>query len=231
MGIRKTAGKWGIPHIPAGPAPAATPEVLLPYGERVRTKDPIEDPAVHFFLDDARFEAVWGHPKKCLTGLRKVGTALTPDFSLYTDAPLAVQLYNVYRNRWCGAFWASHGIRVIPTVSWSTEDSFEFCFDGIEAGSVVAISTVGVSSRKKGRERSERASEMFAAGYTEMVTRLEPAGILVYGETHPEKILRGTSAKHSAKQPAKQPPRQRVRRYPSRWENIRQAKRESQNLR
>ncbi len=37
-----------------------------------------------------------------------------------------------------------HGVTVIPTVSWSTPDSYPFAFAGIATGSVVAVSTVGV---------------------------------------------------------------------------------------
>lgn len=39
-----------------------------------------------------------------------------------------------YNNR---EFWRKG---YYPTVSWGDENSFEFCFDGIEEGSVVAVS-------------------------------------------------------------------------------------------
>lgn len=53
----------------------------------------------------------------------------------------ALQLYNTFRNRWCGAYLASKDIQVIPTVNWGDENTFEFCFDGIPKGSIVAVST------------------------------------------------------------------------------------------
>jgi hypothetical protein len=53
---------------------------------------------VHFFLDDARFEGVWHRPHAALPGLARFGAALTPDFSLYAGWPLALQLWNTYRN-------------------------------------------------------------------------------------------------------------------------------------
>ena len=57
---------------------------------------------------------------------------------MYLEMAPVMQLYNVFRNRWCGAYWASKGLRVIPTVNWGDESSFDFCFEGIEKGSVVS---------------------------------------------------------------------------------------------
>lgn len=51
---------------------------------------------------------------------------LTPDYSLYADMPRAVQLYNVFRNRWRGAYWQAQGLTVIPTISWSVPKNDEF---------------------------------------------------------------------------------------------------------
>ena len=36
---------------------------------------------------------------------------------------------------------ANKGIWVIPTISWGLENTFDFCFNGIEKGSTVAVST------------------------------------------------------------------------------------------
>ena len=60
---------------------------------------------------------------------------------MYLEMPYALQIYNTFRNRWCGAYLSDKGIKVIPTVSWSDEKSIEFCFKGIEKGSIVAVST------------------------------------------------------------------------------------------
>lgn len=79
------------------------------------------------------------------------GSALTGFQYVYREAPLPyemhplMQLYNTFRNRWCGAYFASEGMRVIPTVSWGDERSFAFCFEGIPKGSTVAVSTYMVS--------------------------------------------------------------------------------------
>lgn len=129
---------------------------------------------IHFYLDDYQFERVWNQPEKYLDLLRRFNFAFTPDFSLYTDMPRPLQIYNTYRNRLLGAWWQLKGINVIPTISWSDELSFDFVFAGIEKGGVVTVSTVGVS-------RNKEAKGKWVAGITEMIKWIKPSVILVYG--------------------------------------------------
>ena len=188
---------------------AKAPEYLVEYGRRYETEKPVEGGCVHFFLDDERFEVAWSDPSKALSKIERVGTALTPDFSLYVGMPLALQLAQVYRNRWCGAYWQSQGISAIPTVGWSDERSYPFCFLGVEPGSTVAVSTVGLG---RGEDRAAgRARELFRSGYEEMVRRIEPELVLLYGDS-PRQLLVGLS-EFAAAVP--------TREYPSRWRSIR----------
>ena len=69
--------------------------------------------------------------KEELQKLSEFYCVLSPDFSLFTNMPRALQIESVFKNRWCGAFWQSKGLKVIPTVSWSDEKSFDFCFEGM----------------------------------------------------------------------------------------------------
>lgn len=126
--------------------------------------------AIHFFVDDYRFEPLWSSPSRYLN--RFTGkTVCSPDFSVYTDDPRPLQQWNVYRSRWLGAYLQDNGCTVIPTVTWSDRESFEFCFDGIEPGSVVAISTVGCRNVK----------HLFSAGVDAMIKTISPHAILCYG--------------------------------------------------
>ena len=128
------------------------------------------DRIVHFFLYDYKFERVWKNPDTDLEKLKRYKAILTPDFSMYTEMAPVMQLYNTFRNRWCGAYYASKGIRVIPSVSWGNENTFEFCFDGIEKGSTVAVSTYMVSGHGNHKDQKE----FFLKGYNEMISRFEP---------------------------------------------------------
>lgn len=101
---------------------------------------------------------------------------------MYIEMNKTLQLYNTFRNRWCGAYLASKDIKVIPTVNWGDENTFEFCFDGIPKGSIVAVSTYMV------REHNNHADQkdFFMKGYEEMFRRIEPSKIICYSEPFPE---------------------------------------------
>lgn len=133
---------------------------------------------VHFFLYDYNFEKVWLNPNQYIEFLKPYKGVLSPDFSMYTEMPLAMQLYNTFRNRWCGAYFAQQGLRVVPTVSWSNPDSFDFCFAGIEKGSVVAVSTY--MFHEHGNHSDQK--ELFLNGYKELLHRIEPEYIICYSE-------------------------------------------------
>lgn len=166
---------YGIPDL----LPETTiPKDLIMYGTEVRRSyAQTRGKTVHFFLDDYKFEPLWNKPKKTLQPIINIGSALTPDYSLYIDYPLALQIFNVYRNRWLGRFWQEHDIKVIPTVAWSDERSFDFCFEGIPKHNPVAIGTVGINNKES------RLS--FTKGFEEMLRRIEPSDLIVYGETEP----------------------------------------------
>jgi len=135
--------------------------------------------AVHFFVDDSKPEVLYNNPTRHIRKLAQYKYVLTPDFSLLTDMPLWKQIYNVGRSRWCGRLWQEVGVPIIPTVCWSTSDSYPFAFLGLEKGTTVAISTLSVRSGKVERE-------LFLKGYREMITRLEPNVIYCYGRRFPE---------------------------------------------
>lgn len=130
---------------------------------------------VHFFVDDYQFLRLWTNPDAYLGMLGRFQAVCTPDFSTYTDFPKAVQIFNHYRKHWCGAYWQEHGVHVIPTISWSDEDSFDWCFDGEPEGGVVAVSSVGT-------QNDPRCRHLFEVGFDEMVRRLSPSQIIMYGE-------------------------------------------------
>jgi len=130
--------------------------------------------ALHFYLDDYRFETAWSSPERLLSRVTAVGAALTPDFSVWRDIPRATQIWNTYRSRWCGAYWQAHGVKVIPTVGWGAPDTYDFCFDGIPQGTVVSVSDVGMKN-------NELDKELFRLGMREMVDRINPLRILAYG--------------------------------------------------
>ena len=142
----------------------------------------LSDRIVHFFLYDYKFESIWKTPDKYIERLKPYKAVLSPDFSMYTEMNPAMQLYNVFRNRWCGAYLVSKGLRVIPTVSWGDENTFDFCFLGIPKGSTVAVSTYMVSEHDNHKDQKE----FFLKGYNEMLRQIEPERIICYNTPFPE---------------------------------------------
>ncbi len=128
----------------------------------------------HFFIDDYQFERCWANPRRVIDWLRPYACVLGPDFSLYMDMPLPMQRWNVYRSRALCLIWQREGMDVVPTLSWSTPDSYEFCFDGIPEGGTVATSTVGIMA-------DEMALAVWRDGMTEAMRRVRPSRLLLYG--------------------------------------------------
>ena len=164
-------GRYDIPQIE--PVTAYPQGDFIPMNYAKTAKDPASK-IVHCFVDDYQFVRYWNSPDTYIPMLSKFSAICSPDFSTYTDMPLAMQIYNHYRKHWLAAYWQLHGITVYPTISWSNENSFEWCFDGEPIGGVVAVSSVGT---QKGKE----IKRLFLKGYDEMMKRLEPLWVIFYG--------------------------------------------------
>ena len=171
----QAVGKYGIPLIKKQNIDLSKIE---PWGY---TKTKVNDEenknkTIHFFTQDWLFEMVYSKPEAAMEKLDQYYALFTPDFSLYANMPLALQLYSTFKNRWCGAFWQKQGMKVVPTLNWSTPDSFDFCFDGVEKGSVVAVSTYYAEGYEK----------EFMTGYNKMLEVIQPSAILCYGDPFPK---------------------------------------------
>ncbi len=180
----KGDGKWQIPIISKPDIDLSVNEDLRLIGfDKVKTgKDEHYNRIVHFFLYDYKFEDIWVKPEKYIDILKQYRAVLTPDYSMYSDMNPAIQLYNTFRNRWVGAYLQEKGIKVIPTVSWGLENTFDFCFNGIDKGSAVAVSTYMVSEHGNHQDQKE----FFMKGYNEMLRRIEPELIICYNTPFPE---------------------------------------------
>lgn len=164
-------GEYGIPQIELTLYKGSE---FIPFNYAKSCKDKAGK-GVHFFIDDYQFNRLWNAPDRYIDMLSEFDCVMSPDFSTYTDFPKSIQIYNHYRKHWVGAYLQMHGIDVIPTISWSNNESFERCFDGEPINGVVAVSSVGCMNSKKRKE-------LFMAGYREMINRLHPETIIFYGQ-------------------------------------------------
>ncbi len=171
----------GILDIPVIKAPKTIiiPSGIIPFSLKHRTDDYSQ--AVGFHEMDLNFADVLRNPESYIEGLSKFSAVISPDCSLYRDAPLAVQITNIYRNRAIGSFFQRHGIYVIPQIRWGSEATYttqyfpeKIAFLGVEKNSIVAIGTYGCI-------KTQNDKKHFKAGLKAMLETLSPKVVLVYG--------------------------------------------------
>lgn len=157
--------QWGIPLIQKT---EYVPKWLAPYKHRLRSSRELDltGGAYHFFLPEERFKCVWERPSEGQRSISRLSCVLSPAFPL--GDTLTQQMVATYKNRWCGAWWQSQGITVIPSLSWRGEESYGFAFAGVVRESVVAISA------QNWREWPE--------GFDMMMGSLNPTAVLCFGE-------------------------------------------------
>ena len=148
------------------------PDDIIGFNYALTSKN--KDCGIHFYIDDYQFERIWSQPQLYLDKLSEYQCIFTPDFSLYTDMPIAMKIWNTYRSRLIGQIAQRMGMLVIPTVSWCEEATFDFCFDGLPVGATLSISTIGV-------KKEDYNFNLWKAGVDEMIKRLNPKTLLIYG--------------------------------------------------
>lgn len=76
-----------------------------------RLSEKERDKIVHFFLDDYKFEVLWKEPEPRIEKLKEYRAVLSPQFSVYTEMPVALQTHRQaatfnHRKRWrCSWRW------------------------------------------------------------------------------------------------------------------------------
>ena len=166
-------GEYDIPMLLPTHIDNLTDIPLQGFNYALKEKNP-ENIGVHFFLHDYQFERVWNYPDRYTEILSKFAFVLSPDFSPYSDMPKALQIYNVYRNRWCARYWQEYGINVIPTITWASDDSLSYCLNGVPKHSTIAISTMGEGRWAKWQS--------LRRNWNHIMQTLEPDVVLLYGK-------------------------------------------------
>jgi hypothetical protein len=171
----------GILEIPVIHAPRtiSIPDGITPFSRRETAVGTNE--AIGHFEKDPTFADILINPSSYLEDLSRFKYVLPIDASLYRDAPLAVQVINLYRSRAIGSYFQRKGINIIPLVRWGNEYTYttkyfpeKIAFLGIEKNSIIAISTYGCIKTKEDKYH-------FSSGLYEMLSTLEPNVVLVHG--------------------------------------------------
>lgn len=179
----------GIFQIPKMEAPKHIfiPENITPFTFMNRDKSPSKN-AVAFYEMDVNFSDILINTDDCIETARSFGAFITPDPSLYRNAPLAAQITNIYRNRMIGYRAQRKGLYAVANIRWGTEETYttkvfpeKVAFLGVPKKSIVAIGTYGCIDGKDNKYH-------FKAGLEEMLIELEPTDVLVYGSM-PESVF------------------------------------------
>lgn len=153
------------------------PNDMISFDNSISSKD--YQKWVHFYIHDTKFERLWHNPKNYLEKLQKYYGVITPDFSIYRDMPLGMQIWNTYRNRVVGYWLKNNSINIIPNVRWGDERTYDFCFDSIKHGSIVSVGTYGNVKHKLDRQ-------FFLKGFIKMNEVISPKKVIIYGSVFKE---------------------------------------------
>ena len=179
----KFDGFYDIPIMNV-PSNIHLPSKLIPYSKlnKVEYEDYLYG---HFYQKDYVFDGRFGiwislmfniQFKKGfnLGKLKNVYALICPDYSMYFDMPRVMQIWSVYKSRATGYFLSKLGYITIPNVRWTDVKSYEYSFSGLQKNSIVAVSTLGCLKSKADRE-------LFLPGLVELINRIHPNCIILYG--------------------------------------------------
>lgn len=142
--------------------------------QNLNIKNNNSDCFIFMFSDDNDLQRLWNHPLRYIPLLQTAYAIATPDFSIDPKMEREELRHMVFQNRWLGCTSQTCGILTLPTMVWADKSTYDICFDNIQHGSIVVVSTIGCAQ-----------SAFFLPGYREMLRRIEPALIVVYGRILP----------------------------------------------
>ena len=171
-------GKFQIPVIRA-PEQIAIPKALCPFSMRDKVLE--NQFGLCFYENDIEFADIIRDPDSYVKKLKKFQAVISPDASLFWDAPFSAQVINKYRNHAIAHYLQKKGVYVIPNVRWGDERTYTtevfpepLAFMGFEKHSIVSIGSYGLV-------KTADEKKHFKSGLEAMLEYLKPEVVLVYG--------------------------------------------------
>jgi len=186
-------GDFEIPHIEK-PKEIKIPNGIVPFSCRERSLNLGYKDFVCFYEQDVKFRTILTDTEGYVKDLNRFNGVISPDCSLYVDAPLCVQIANIYLNRAIGYYLQQQGLYVVPNIRWGDERTYtteifrdKVAFLGVDKHSIVSVGTYG-------QIMTAESKRYFRQGLIEMLDELEPEVVLVYGPMN-KKIFAGLENK------------------------------------
>lgn len=169
-------GVGSFDMFPLSPYNGPIPRKLIPFSAAISSTE--YDCGVHFYIDDYQFERIWTNIHRYIPILKRFSCVIGPDFSQFRDMPYPMRIWNSFRNRVVSTELQNNGVNLIPNVTWSLPDSYDYSFDGMPNNSVIAINCTSIIN-------NNLSKYFWYKGYEEALARLNPKGIIRYGTIMP----------------------------------------------
>lgn len=175
-GSLPSASRLELPVLKPIETESIVPIRLVPFHDAYAHKD--YGCVVHFFIHDYRFLCVLRHPERYLDFFKKCHAVIAPDLSQYAEMSAEERYLNAYINRAFARYLQQNGVTVIPNVTWSLPDSYDYSFIGIPKYAPIAINCKGIL-------KHDLSKYLWYRGYEKAVSTLRPSLIIRYGTRMP----------------------------------------------
>lgn len=127
---------------------------------------------LEFYIKDRALEGFWANRKELYEQLKKQNfkAIITPNFSLYEDAPRSEHLYNIQRAKKVYNEMIQEGLPAILDVIWPTNEDLELWINEINRSNIktIAFSFMNVDTRVK----ASNAWRHYLLGYKILLSRI-----------------------------------------------------------
>lgn len=138
-----------------------------------------ENSFIHCCIDDQKFdgenEGIWKKWKFFYSVASHFDGITGIDFSTNADFPEPVKRFQLYKMRVIEHGAIQRAIPVIPNARWGTQETWNYCFDGLPESSTLCIGAVG-----SGLNCLENRS-LFEMGLRELIKQKKPRALVVIG--------------------------------------------------
>lgn len=166
------SGMYGFPQLAeVHMSPADTVDFRESFSRKIKNW---RDLAINFYIDDFKFGGCWSRPQKYIEHFKCFNCIFGFDFSMNIHAPMAVNIWNNYRNHALNYFYSTHGIKVVPDANILPEMFWDWCWDGLPKYSTFCCCT-------NGRIKNPKIRHEFCEQFKEMERRLEPEKVIIVG--------------------------------------------------
>lgn len=144
---------------------------------------------LEFYIKDRAIEGFWTNRKEIYRKLKvqNFKAIITPNFSLYEDAPRSEHLYNIQRSKKVYNEMIKEGLPAIPDVVWATNEDLEFWIKEINRSNTktIAFSFMNVDTKLK----ASNAWRHYLLGYKILISRIQKnIEIIIAGISSVERV-------------------------------------------